>query len=270
MKRLVELTIEDLASSPVWRYEGGSGPAALVSPALRASLSQMDDEIFLGATEFDLSDATRHVGFCFPAEGSSVDYLQPVIVTKAGHVAFWFDGSVSAEKLAKQWRALDRAPKKIFPVSFRCLVPVDGRTVAGRIERVETSQDLAPPAPAPENPWPPVPRRPGIGTSETRVTRRRRAEMTVEFTQGALRGTGVTGDISRRGMFVRSNLVPGTGPVLRLTVNLPGGRKLALTGRVVRSVDTGEPAGAPTGFGLRLVDDWPEYDEIFGKRHTKK
>jgi len=93
--------------------------------------------------------------------------------------------------------------------------------------------------------------------------------MTVEFTQGSLRGTGVTGDISRRGMFVRSNLVPGTGPVLRLTVNLPGGRKLALTGRVVRSVDTADPASAPTGFGLRLVDDWPEYDEIFGKRHKK-
>ena len=57
--------------------------------------------------------------------------------------------------------------------------------------------------------------------------------------------------------------------MLRLTVNLPGGRKLALTGRVVRSVETGDPATAPTGFGLRLVDDWPEYDEIFGKRHKK-
>ncbi len=265
----MDLTIEDLTGSPVWRYEGGSGPGALVSPALRDSLSQMDDEIFLGTTEFDLADSTRHTGFCFPAEGSSVDYLQPVIVTKSGHVAFWFDGSVSAEKLAKQWRALAKAPKQIFPVSFRCLVPVDGKTIGGRIERVETSQDLAPAPPAPSNSWPPVPRRPGIGTSETRVTRRRRAEMTVEFSQGSLRGTGVTGDISRRGMFVRSNLVPGTGPVLRLTVNLPGGRKLALTGRVVRSVDTGEPAGAPTGFGLRLVDDWPEYDEIFGKRHKK-
>jgi hypothetical protein len=269
VKRLVDLTIEDLTGSPVWRYEGGSGPDALVSPALRNSLSRMDDEIFLGAAEFDLADSTRHTGFCFPAEGSSVDYLQPVIVTKKGHVAFWFDGSVSAEKLAKQWRALAKKPEQIFPVSFRCLVPVDGQTIDGRIERVETSQDLAPPPPAPSNAWPPVPRRPGIGTSETRVTRRRRAEMTVEFSQGSLRGTGVTGDISRRGMFVRSNLVPGTGPVLRLTVNLPGGRKLSLTGRVVRSVDTGEPAGAPTGFGLRLVDDWPEYDEIFGKRHKK-
>lgn len=269
MKRLVDLTIEDFASSPVWRYEGGSGPAALVSPAKRKSLSETDDEIFLAATEFGLADATRYEGFCFPAEGESVDYLQPVILTKAGHVAFWFDGSVSAEKLAKQWRALGKEPKQIFPVAFRCLVPVDGRTVDGKIARVETSQDFAPPPPAPGNPWPPVPRRPGIGTSETRVTRRRRAEMTVEFTQGALRGTGVTGDISRRGMFVRSNLVPGTGPVLRLTVNLPGGRKLALTGRVVRSVETGDPATAPTGFGLRLVDDWPEYDEIFGKRHKK-
>jgi PilZ domain len=270
VKRLGELTIEDLTSSPVWRYEGGSGDAALVSPARRRSLSQTDDEIFLAATEFDLSDSTRHGGFCFPAEGSGIDYLQPVIVTRTGHVTFWFERPASAETLAKQWRALDREAKRIFPVAFRCLVPVDGKVVAGRIEGVETSQDLAPPAEPAGHQWPPLPRRPGIGTKETRVVRRRRAEMTVEFTQGSLRGTGVTGDISRRGMFVRSNLVPGTGPVLRLTVNLPGGRKLALTGRVVRSVDTGERTGGPTGFGLRLVDDWPEYDEIFGKRHTKK
>ena len=89
--------------------------------------------------------------------------------------------------------------------------------------------------------------------------------MTVEFSQGALQGAGVTGDISRRGMFVRSNLAPGTGPVVRLTVNLPGGRKLALTGRVVRNVESAPTARTAPGFGLRLVDDWPEYDEIFGR-----
>ena len=196
MKRLIDLTVEDLVASLVWRYEGGSGADAMVSPTDRHALSQADDEIFLAATEFELFDASRHGGFCFPAESGGVDYLQPVILTPAAK------------------------------------------------------------------------RRGKIGTQQTRTVRRRKAEMTVEFSQGALQGAGVTGDISRRGMFVRSNLAPGTGPVVRLTVNLPGGRKLALTGRVVRNVESAPAARTAPGFGLRLVDDWPEYDEIFGRPHV--
>lgn len=260
MKRLVDLTAEDLAAHPVWRYEGGSGADALAAPAKRGSLSQTDDEIFLASTEFELFDSTRHSGFCFPADGTGIDYLQPVIVTRSGHVAFWFDEPPSPEVLAKQWRALGKDPGAIFPVALRCLVPVDGHTLRGRIDRIESSKEVPQPSSGSH------PRRRAIGTSETRTGRRRPAEMTVEFSQGALYGTGVTGDVSRRGMFVRSPWIPGTGPVLRLTVKLPGGRKLALTGRVVRTVATGRPSLASPGFGLRLLDDWPGYDELFGKR----
>src|SRR5262249_43626287 len=51
VKRLADLTVEDLIGSPVWRYEGGTGAEALVAPSARQSLSQLDDEIFLAATE---------------------------------------------------------------------------------------------------------------------------------------------------------------------------------------------------------------------------
>ena len=61
MKRLAELTVEDLIASPVWRYEGGAGSEALVAPSKRETLSQYDDEIFLAATEFALADASRHM-----------------------------------------------------------------------------------------------------------------------------------------------------------------------------------------------------------------
>ena len=57
---------------------------------------------------------------------------------------------------------------------------------------------------------------------------------------------------------------PGTGPLLRLTVHLPEGRKLFLTGRVVRSAEPGgfpRPAGS-TGFGLRFADESPEYENL--------
>ena len=86
--------------------------------------------------------------------------------------------------------------------------------------------------------------------------------MTVEFTQDALRGTGVAENVTRRGMFVRSARTPTPGPQVRLTVSLPGGRQLVLTGRVVRQA--GDPSSK--GFGLRLVDDFPGYDSLFPRR----
>jgi len=147
----VELTAEDLSTNPVWRYEGGSGKDARVAAVKRDSLSRADDEIYLAATEFELFDETACPGYCFPADGAGIDYLQPVILTASGPVAFWFEQPPSAETLAQQWKALGKDPAQVFPVTFRCLVPVDGQTLHGRIEHVEYSE-VAPPAPAPEPP----------------------------------------------------------------------------------------------------------------------
>ena len=277
MKRLVDLTLEDLRASPVWRYEGGSGAEAQVEPARRDALSRSDDEIFLAATAFELRDGTRHQGFCFPADDSGIDYLQPAIVTDAGHVYFWFDGPADEAMIARQWKALAKEPREIFPVAFRCLVPVDGREVSGRIDGLELSPEAESAAleAIPIEPGPPerfdaaptarpfVARRRGAG-SEKRTSRRRKAEIPVEFAQGPFQGTGVTGDVSRRGMFVRSPHIPGSGPLLRLTVNLPEGRKLVLKGRVVRNARPASPT-ATRGFGLRLVEEWPGFEDLFGK-----
>jgi hypothetical protein len=281
VKRLAELTVRDLAASPVWRYEGGSGAEALVSPADRHSLSQSDDEIFLAATDFVLSDSSRHLGFCFPADDSGIDYLQPVIVSGARHVSFWFEAGVSQAALARQWKALGKQASEIFPITFQCRVPVDGRTVTGRIAGVESSQTLTSgPAPAiSDAPGAtdssgriltarPVQARRDTGAVEKRTARRRKAEMTVEFVQDTLHGTGVIADLSRRGMFVRSNRIPGTGPALRLTVNLPNRTKIVLTGRVIRTVaDPSRPG--PSGFGLRLAEDSPEYEALLARLRNR-
>jgi len=294
VKRLADLTAEDLVASPVWRYEGGIGAEALVVPANRKSLSQMDDEIFLAATEFELFDSTRYFGFCFPADDSGIDYLQPVIVGPSRQVSFWFDGPVAPEVLASQWTALGKQPDDIFPVAFRCLVPVDGGTVSGRIAGVEVSQPLTSEPPAVGVSIDPGPtegrdttatssqsavriltarpveaRRRGSATTGMRTARRRKAEWTVEFAQGPLHGTGVIGDVSLRGMFVRSAQIPGTGPMVRLTVNLPEGRKLVLTGKVVRSAEPISPSSPSSGFGLRLADDWPDYEDLLARLRKK-
>jgi hypothetical protein len=287
VKRLDDLNVEDLKASPVWRYEGGSGAHATVASTKRQSLSQADDEIFLAATEFELFDSSRHFGFCFPADDSGIDYLQPVILSPSCHVNFWFDGPAAPEVLSSQWKALGKEPREVFPVAYRCLVPVDGRTVNGRIERVGSSRELTSGSPAPTISGDPiaaaqdlrgatriptarpVQARRDTGPIEKRTARRHTAEMSVAFTQGGLHGTGITSDLSPRGMFVRSTRIPAAGPMLRLKVNLPEGRTLVLTGRVVRGSTAISSAGASSGFGLRLAEDSPEYEDLVTRLRDK-
>jgi hypothetical protein len=276
MKRLFDLTVEDLTASPVWRYEGGNGVEAIVEPENRDSLTQADEEVFLAATEFVLPDSTQRLGFCFPVDDAGMDYLQPVIVTAAGHVRFWFDGAVTPELLASQWTALGKREDEVFPVNFRCRVLVDGRTVTGVIRNVEGSAAIGSAGPsggggeksseALESPGagarPDRVRRlfsAGAGVAEKRTSPRRRAEMLVEFREGESRGAGVTSELSRRGMFIRSAQPPGLGPALSLTMHLPGGRTVLLKGRVVRN--DGVPGiTRPDGFALELTEKTAEYD----------
>lgn len=289
LKRLIDLSVDDLRSRPVWRYEGGSGADAAVVPSRRTTLSQKDDEIFLAATEFDLFDSSRGFGFCFPADDAGIDYIQPVIISPVGHVNFWFDGPTSPDVLAIHRRALGKEPREIFPVSFRCLVPVDGRTVCGRIDGIGSPQNLASKTPTPvileelinadgpplsDERIPtarPVQTRRDTGPIEKRTAHRRKAAVQVEFTQDALQGTGITGDLSPRGMFVRSAQIPTTGPMLRLKVNLPEGRTLALTGRVVRgsTVISSSTIKSEPGFGLRFDEDSPDYEELVSRLRDK-
>jgi hypothetical protein len=164
---------------------------------------------------------------------------------------------------------------------------VDGREVAGVIPGIETSADLFPARPAapvagPEPETAEAPYESGrpdgsvlsarpsrvrrlfanrAGVYVTRTAPRRRVEMMVEFDQGGSRGTGMTGDISRNGMFVRSARTPNGGPVVSLTVHLPGGREILLSGRVVRSAAGSDPKSP--GFALALTEKPVEYDEFF-------
>src|SRR5262249_20293278 len=225
------------------------------------------------ATEFVLPDSNPRLGFCFPVDDAGMDYLQPVIVTPAGHVRFWFDGAVSADVLESQWTALGKREDEVFPLTFRCLVPVDGHMVTGTIRNVEASPAIEPPAPGGgggsdsrrfavtgRGERPDRVRRlfaASQGIVEKRIAPRRRAEMLVEFREGDSLGAGVTSEISRRGMFIRSTQPPRLGPALSLTMHLPGGRTVLLKGRIVRRA--GE-LPLPGGFGLELTEKTDEYD----------
>jgi hypothetical protein len=138
MKRLSELKPHDLETVAVWRYEGEGDDAAVVRATEKAELSESDRESFIARTQFVLADGTQHIGFCSPSDDSGLDYIQPVIVTVDGPVFFWFDAPPTAEFLAAQFARLGVDHGDIFPVHFRCTVPVDGRLISG----VVTDDDI--------------------------------------------------------------------------------------------------------------------------------
>lgn len=85
MKPLHELTLEDLARSPVWRCTGSPDSEASVERTELSALSEASPEIFVVRTSFTLSDGSSVAGYCSPTDDSGLDYVQPVIITESGH-----------------------------------------------------------------------------------------------------------------------------------------------------------------------------------------
>src|SRR5712691_858247 len=134
MKRLRDLTPADLRRCSVWRYEGDIDDVAVVHATDRKEVKDPDSDVFIAETQFVLANGAQHIGFCSPMASDELAYLQPVIVTGQGHVYFWFDEPPSRETLNAQWAILGGGREEIFPVHYRCKVPVNGRYITGVIE----------------------------------------------------------------------------------------------------------------------------------------
>ena len=134
MKRLRDLKPADIERVAVWRYHGDSDDEATVSATDMSSLKKRDSQDYIARTQFVLANGSQHTGFCSPGPDDSLEDLQPVILTSFGPVFFWFPEPPSEESLKMQWRRLDATHDQIFPVHFRCAVPMDGYYVTGTIE----------------------------------------------------------------------------------------------------------------------------------------
>lgn len=134
VKRLRDLQPADLDRVLVWRYEGQSDETATVHATDRTSLTETENDVFIARTQFAFANGAQFIGFCSPTEDSGLDYTQPTILTANGPVFFWFDDPPTGEWLAEQWQRLGVGREKIFPIHFRCSVPVDGHYVTGMIE----------------------------------------------------------------------------------------------------------------------------------------
>ena len=142
MKRLHDLRPSDLEQIAVWHYDGANDEVAQVRATEREQLSEGDVDLFIARTQFHLANGTQHIGFCSPALDSPLDVTQPVIVTPDGLVFFHFDKPPSQETIDEQWRLLGVGHEQVFPVHFRCTVPINGTHVTGIIE----ADDLTGPA----------------------------------------------------------------------------------------------------------------------------
>jgi hypothetical protein len=132
MKRLAELRPEDFEVHLVWECHGTDDTDALVEPRAVAVVKEGGPTVLLVATEFHLADGTKATGFCSPADDSGLDYLQPVVFSVDKQIPLWRPelGVHATDRIC-----LDhgRPAASVFPIAWRCLVPVDGALRVGEI-----------------------------------------------------------------------------------------------------------------------------------------
>src|SRR5215471_11242325 len=89
---------------------------------------------------------------------------------------------------------------------------------------------------------------------ERRAQPRRRIRLIVNFGGPGARTAGITFDVSRSGLFVRTVHLPRVGSVLDLVVHPTDGGQISLTGKVVRTFSAVGTIRfvVPSGFGVRV------------------
>src|SRR5262245_14925022 len=93
---------------------------------------------------------------------------------------------------------------------------------------------------------------------ETRIERERRISLLlpVEFECDGQRVTGLAGNISKTGIYVRTEAMVPAGWVLKLRIALPRGQSVRISARVVHVLapDTAHALGRYAGIGFAFTD----------------
>jgi len=129
-KQIYDLRLEDLRKCAVWRIvldvEGEDRQdECTVQPC--PSLSRVDaaEGLFFVHAEFTAEDGTRFEGYCTPHETYSIGFIRPTIVTDRGQVGFWWGiAKPTPKELKACYEKLGKNRKTLFPLQFRCLLPI--------------------------------------------------------------------------------------------------------------------------------------------------
>jgi Tfp pilus assembly protein PilZ len=89
---------------------------------------------------------------------------------------------------------------------------------------------------------------------DSRAYPRFRTEVMLDFAVGENRTAGMTWDVSKGGMFVRTSRIPEVGQKLLVTLRFSEGKQLLIQGEVVRTfvAPSRRRDEMPTGFGLTV------------------
>jgi hypothetical protein len=111
-----------------------------------------------------------------------------------------------------------------------------------------------------------------VAESERRRLKRHVRRVEVHFQSGHTQGQGHIRNLSKGGMFIRSDALPAPGAPIALTIETPSGAKIDLNGTVRwttaelgRAAPDDGDAGAPVkpGFGVRIESESPAYRDLF-------
>lgn len=103
-----------------------------------------------------------------------------------------------------------------------------------------------------------------------RETKRFIRRLEVEFEGGGLRGRGLTSDISRKGLFIRTQKALAPGTPITVRVHLSNGRISTIKGLVRRAIKfpiyTSE---IKNGMGIEIIEMDPPFDELIGELESE-
>ena len=100
--------------------------------------------------------------------------------------------------------------------------------------------------------------------SERRKLKRYVRRIEARFHSGRLRATGHVGNLSKQGLFIRTESLPQAGAPVDLTIETPSGAKVEISGRVRWTTDQLKASGeTPTGFGVIIEGHPPGYMDFF-------
>ncbi len=131
-KRLIELTISDLQSSPIWEhwYEGD---IEFIRPTTMKEIAEDSNSGHIVLTDFIFNNGQEFIGFCASQDTSGLDYIQPVIIVENGQVEFWKDIDWTAEEKEEALNKLGLEWQEVFPIHYMTQVQCDGKYFSGTI-----------------------------------------------------------------------------------------------------------------------------------------
>ena len=140
-KHVYDLTNEDLQRFSIWEFasdeEGEEGQdETTVRPWEGAEPPDKTSCPLVVRARFALADGTRHNGYVtFDVRGTSIESVQPVIVTEAGQVMFWFGVLVpSCGAIDAAYAKLGRTAEFAFPIQYTSVAPIAADPITGSID----------------------------------------------------------------------------------------------------------------------------------------